>query len=92
MEFEFENEDYGIWSFYEIDTSKVLTSEPRYAAENYTVRSIYDSGEHFLIFDYGFGQFGRGLDTVEFKFPLDGKLVLRGDTLEYLNWIPVKNY
>ncbi len=83
-DFHFDDRTHGVASFYELDTLVDNGNEnPRYTAQNMNFW-IYERGANsMIIFDFHYNQFGRAIDTVEFKL-LANKLILRTDTLHRL--------
>lgn len=65
LQIEFDDKTHGVSSFYELDTIQTLKEEPRYTADfNTNFRFYQTGGTSYLVFDYGFSQYGRAFDTV----------------------------
>tara|TARA_R110000822_G_scaffold41861_3_gene114136 strand:+ start:145998 stop:146519 length:522 start_codon:yes stop_codon:yes gene_type:complete len=87
LQIEFDDKTHGIGSFYELDTTQALKEEPRYTANFNTNFSLYQTeGKSYLIFDYGFSQYGRAFDTVPVKSVSNDILVFDGDTLKKVKY------
>ncbi|MEM9340897.1 MAG: hypothetical protein AAGA66_19335 [Bacteroidota bacterium] len=82
MQFHFDDETHGVLSIYEMDSKQTPSNEdPRYTADNHNFSAFTNDGRTYLIVDHHFSQFGRALDTVEYRLISANELLLSKDTL-----------
>lgn len=82
LEIEFDNVNQGVISFYNADTSIIQKEEPRWTGSNYHFTiDQKERNSSLMIIDWGFSQFGRELDTLDFISVNPNVLILDSDTL-----------
>ena len=85
IQFHFDDDSRGVLSIYQIDSVHPTSdNDPRMYANNYNFWTISSNGRTYIVIDQQFYQFGRALDTLEYKIISTQELAIEDKTLKRL--------
>ncbi|MEQ9425980.1 MAG: hypothetical protein RJQ09_16260 [Cyclobacteriaceae bacterium] len=85
-EFYFDNATQGVLSNYELDTAiRIPLNDKldyRVYARNYNFSLYKKNDRTYLLIDHGFNQFGRSIDTLEYKIISRNEIEIKGKKIQ----------